>query len=252
MDADSEKGRCGTVPTKTKVYVQSREHYNAAMLREIVAEVGMTGTYLTPPIGSPSTKFRGPGTLDRGASIPERKRHVVTSTSQRAEILTLQPSLALASWQRVVLAIWRGLPTVPAAEEAGRHYRRMTGTCPEGFAVVIIVEEQVDLPDEPTRRAVTAAQESVGSAIVAMACVQEGSGFRGTVLRTVLHAVNAMTSAPYPRKLVSTVPEATTWVSARLSHGANKQTRATELRDVISAFRATIANRDTMSEVSSQ
>lgn len=169
--------------------------------------------------------------------------------SERAEILTLQPSVALASWQRAFIGIWRGRPTVPAAEEVGRQYRRMMGNCPDGFGVLFIIEEHIPMPDEPTRRAIAAAMESVGSAILGMAGVQEGTGFRGAAIRSVLTALNAMTSAPYPRKLAATVAEAAAWLSPILSHNTKKLVRATDLRDVVAELRETIADRQVMSEL---
>jgi len=41
MDADMEKSRLGTRVVKNAVYVQARDHYNASVLREIVANVGL-------------------------------------------------------------------------------------------------------------------------------------------------------------------------------------------------------------------
>jgi 7-keto-8-aminopelargonate synthetase-like enzyme len=38
MDADLEKRRWGSVPNKTAIYLQSVDHYNGAMLRELVAD----------------------------------------------------------------------------------------------------------------------------------------------------------------------------------------------------------------------
>ena len=40
MDADLEKARFKTSVVQNCVYMQAREHYNSALLREIVAEVG--------------------------------------------------------------------------------------------------------------------------------------------------------------------------------------------------------------------
>ncbi len=41
MDADFEKGRFGTHLVPNCIYLQARDHYNAVILKEIVAEVGM-------------------------------------------------------------------------------------------------------------------------------------------------------------------------------------------------------------------
>jgi hypothetical protein len=41
MDADVEKSRYGTTMASSVVYVQAREHHNAAVLRDIVAEVAV-------------------------------------------------------------------------------------------------------------------------------------------------------------------------------------------------------------------
>lgn len=41
MDADVEKGRYGSTPVQNCVYVHVRDHFNGAVLREIVAQVGI-------------------------------------------------------------------------------------------------------------------------------------------------------------------------------------------------------------------
>jgi hypothetical protein len=45
MDADIEKNRYRTSIIKNCVYLQARESYNATLLREIVAEVGLEGEH---------------------------------------------------------------------------------------------------------------------------------------------------------------------------------------------------------------
>ena len=42
MDADMEKNRYGTIASPNVIYAQAREHDNAAILRDIVAEVAVT------------------------------------------------------------------------------------------------------------------------------------------------------------------------------------------------------------------
>lgn len=42
MDADLEKQRYGATPIRNAVWVQAREHHNAAVLRDLVAEVGVS------------------------------------------------------------------------------------------------------------------------------------------------------------------------------------------------------------------
>ncbi|WP_394838341.1 bifunctional aminotransferase class I/II-fold pyridoxal phosphate-dependent enzyme/GNAT family N-acetyltransferase [Pendulispora rubella] len=55
MDADIEKSRFGSHAIKNCIYAQVRDHYNGAVLREIVAEVGVGSA---PPASCRATEFR--------------------------------------------------------------------------------------------------------------------------------------------------------------------------------------------------
>ena len=53
MDADFEKSRYGATPVRTCMYVQARDHFNSAVLRDLVANVGSVEASRKPTRGAP-------------------------------------------------------------------------------------------------------------------------------------------------------------------------------------------------------
>jgi hypothetical protein len=125
----------------------------------------------------------------------------------------IKDGLAYTTWHNLCIGLWREQATVAAADELGRQYRTMARTHPSGFAVLVIVEATVGIPDDPSRRAISDAMKDVGKQVLAMCGVQEATGFRGAAIRGAITAMVMMSRVPYKTTTVASVESASQWLA---------------------------------------
>jgi hypothetical protein len=131
---------------------------------------------------------------------------------RKARLLLADEKVLVGSFSNICVVVWRGVPTLDAIERVGASYTRMRGEFPTGFAPIVIVEDGVGLPEEPVRQKMADLMDRQGKSILSMAGVQEASGFRGSAIRSVLTAINLLSTATYPRKFFASVEQAVLWV----------------------------------------
>jgi len=138
----------------------------------------------------------------------------MTNATTNPTLIAGDAAHAMASYARGVAVVWRG-PMTPAAVRAiitpiGAAARRAPGE----VAVVIVIETSAPVPGDDVRAAfaeLIRAQHPVrGTAIVA-----EGSGFRSSMVRSVVTSLLLLARAGTPMKVMPTVAEAAKWVAGQ-------------------------------------
>lgn len=152
---------------------------------------------------------------------------------------TIHSDIALMSWRNVCVALWHADPTVAGVDALDVHYRAMAQANPNGFAVCVIVADDVSLPDEQVRRSISATMSSIGPHVLGMCGVHETKGFRGAAIRSVLTAMVMMSRAPYKTITVATTDHAAAW----LAKWVDPEATPSELRGIIGQFRKVVEAR---------
>jgi hypothetical protein len=117
------------------------------------------------------------------------------------------PSLLIVEWKTLVYAVWRQQPTLPLIQTLGRQYQQHARRYPQGFYVMIIVEDGVPIPDGEQRIAIERAEKEAAMHIKAMVGVQEAKGFLGAAIRSAMLGMILATTTPYRRHICANVVE---------------------------------------------
>jgi len=145
----------------------------------------------------------------------------------------LDPNVALAVFDRVLLQLWRGEATPQAVQrlhEMGKELvARHEGVVCSSLSVV---ESTSPPPNDRVRPLLTACYRELAPHLVHQLFVAEGSGFRVALVRGVGLAVSALAPSFLPFKFASSVAEAASTIAPTLSAqagGAPALSRAVEL-----------------------
>jgi hypothetical protein len=150
------------------------------------------------------------------------------------EVRLCVDGFSLGTWQNLAVGVYSQAATVAAAEGGRREYEAMARRFPDGFVIMIIVEDNIPLPDHDARIAIAEAMQFASPYVIASCAVHEARGFRGIAIRSVITALMAASRAPYPSSTFSTVEEAAEWLAQYIS----PPTTPGELVAKVAAFRS--------------
>lgn len=139
-----------------------------------------------------------------------------TDDPWRLSVTYVFDGLLVGSIGPVSLAIWRSKPTPELFEIQRRELNAAVLRNPGKVAFLCVVEPSADAPEQEVRDASAAMITSLGSKLVACACVIEGSGFRAAITRTVLTGMALVTRSAAPNRFFEHVSVASTWLNERL------------------------------------
>jgi hypothetical protein len=151
-----------------------------------------------------------------------------------AKILIGNPSYCIATWDRVLLQMWRLEVTddpVNNLEKLGRAFIRDNR---ENLCSLSIVEATSPPPNDKLRSALAAAYREFAPRMNEQILVAEGSGFRMALVRSVGLALNALAPQSLPFKFVSKIEDAAKLIAPHLSPTSGG---AAGLLDAIKAVR---------------
>lgn len=135
-----------------------------------------------------------------------------TAEPSRLSVTYVLDGLLVGSIGQVSLAIWRSKPTPELFEVQRRELVAAVSRNPGKVAFLCVVEPSADAPEQDVRDASAAMITSLGTKLVACACVIEGSGFRAAITRTVLTGMALVSRSASPNRFFEHVSVASAWL----------------------------------------
>ena len=170
---------------------------------------------------------------------PEQMTHANRSLPNQVRLLRTESSHGIAITGRTVVALWQTETTIEAVRELASV---LAGHAAEsgGAGLLQVIDERATPPDGNTRVALAAMLKDNEARIVASAVVFEGSGFRASVVRSVVIGITMLTRPKCPHTVFASVNEGIAWLSGRMGdsdgarHATGMQLAIDQLRSVIS------------------
>ena len=148
-----------------------------------------------------------------------RLQHPRTADPWKLNVTYARKGLLVGAIGPVSLALWRTKPTPELFEMQRLELTSAVARNPGNIAFLCVVEASADPPDQAVRDASAAMISSLGTGLVACACVIEGKGFRAAITRTVLAGMALVARHAAPNRFFDSVPVASAWVTERLGRG---------------------------------
>lgn len=135
---------------------------------------------------------------------------------QEFRILAASRDHVVAHSSSLVLAVWKRhtLITHLADVQAGIDLAREMNGLP--ICVIQIVPREAVVPGPATRRALATLLRENTDNISHSAVIQLGSGFRASIVRSIVTAVTLMSNPGYPHQVFSSIPDACSWMEANI------------------------------------
>ena len=152
-----------------------------------------------------------------------------------AEIQTSTKDYLYATWQHLMIVVWRGLTTVDGVREGQRVFDALTKKWPDGVLLLTIVEDGAPMPDASARDALGRLLKSGVGKTKKSAVVYEGDGFRAAAVRSVVTGLSVFSKLPFPHKIFAKVSDAAGFLATEAGHGMTGTQLVTIVRDVRSS-----------------
>jgi hypothetical protein len=130
----------------------------------------------------------------------------------------IEGTTIIATWDRVLLSVWRGEATMEAANKllkVGREFVTAGGSNPLCF--LSIIESSSPPPSDKVRKELSACFKELAPAMRHQIFVGEGSGFRGALVRGVGLAVSTIAPSLLPFKFAGSLDEASVTIAPNLT-----------------------------------
>lgn len=148
---------------------------------------------------------------------------------------------------RVMLVIWRDVPTAARMQMLTRITERMLRDCADGFYQVQVIEANSPPPASEQRKESARLLERMRGAAKGIAFVIEGDGARSAIVRTILRGMSMLSRGGAPKFFYAHVKEALAWLgpAAELGPLQVHQIERTldSMRHSISSAQAQLAQR---------
>jgi hypothetical protein len=145
------------------------------------------------------------------ASCPESAVSVIPS------IKTLEPNYCIATWDRLLLQIWRLEVTAEAVDNLRKLTRAFVYDSKQPVSSLAIVESTSPAPSDKLRGALSAFYREFAAQMKEQIVVAEGSGFRAALVRSVGLALSTVAPTSLPFKFVGGVEEAALLIRPHLT-----------------------------------
>lgn len=141
-----------------------------------------------------------------------------------------EPEFTLATFENALLWSFRGETSLARIERALPVHQMLAKKYPKGFAVMTIVSQAVPLamPND-AREMGTRITRDFQPHYCGICEVIEGSGFRGSVARSVVAGVRLVARSSCPAKVFADVDSASRWLGALMAPGAGAEKMGLEL-----------------------
>lgn len=143
---------------------------------------------------------------------PHRARH---RSHDELQVLSVSNTRAFATWRNTLVMISRLQMTIDEVTALDRHLRELAGHHPEGTGLLTVIE-----PTSPTPslslRAEMAGVFRRAQTLKVSAIVYEGTGFRESIVRSVVTSMSVLARLPFEYKVFASVLDACDWFLPRL------------------------------------
>jgi hypothetical protein len=154
----------------------------------------------------------------------------------RMENLVETDSFAVFSVDECVVLVWKQPPIMAAVDENRRLFQQLRTRHPQDKLSYLVVAETgvgIQMPSD-VRAALAAMLREYQKAIVGSAIVFEGTGFRASIVRSVVAAINIASRLEFPSSVQSDLASAARWLVEK----GGLRMSAADLVDAVRAFRA--------------
>jgi hypothetical protein len=141
--------------------------------------------------------------------------------SDLLNVHNIDPGYGVATWDRLLIQLWRGPATLQAAErwlELGEAFLLQSGD--EPCSSLSIVESRSPPPTEKVRLAMAAGFRGLAPRMRHQVVVAEGSVMRSALVRGVGLALSTLSSSSLPLEFVASLNEAAVMLAPDLSPAA--------------------------------
>jgi hypothetical protein len=161
---------------------------------------------------------------------------MTVAASSPAIVRVSTRNYVIATWQSVMVLIFRVETTLQAVAESQRVFDALAEEHSSGVFLLTIIEANALIPSVIARDAMAEFLRKAAGRMVLSAVVFEGTGFRATVVRSIVAGLAMLTNYPFPHKHFPRVDGAAHWfcTSSPLAHGFTGR----ELTDVVKELRA--------------
>src|SRR5262249_16726260 len=126
--------------------------------------------------------------------------------------------LGIAEAGAACVALWRSEVTLPRFERQRAALRDVAARNAGKAAFVCVIGAGTPALDEPLRKASIEMMNELSPLLACVACVIEGSGFRGAVTRSILSGMSLLVSKSLANiKFSAQIGEAAAWVTRHSS-----------------------------------
>jgi hypothetical protein len=154
----------------------------------------------------------------------------------RMENLVETESFAVFSVDECVVLVWKQPPIMAAVDENRRLFQRLRTRHPQDkLSYLVVAETGVGIQmASDVRAAVAAMLREYQKAIVGSAIVFEATGFRASIVRSVVAAINLASRLEFPSSVQSDLASAARWLVEK----GGLRMSAADLVEAVRAFRS--------------
>jgi eukaryotic-like serine/threonine-protein kinase len=168
----------------------------------------------------------------------EQMTHANSSGQSAVRLLRVEPSHGVALAGHTLVVLWLGETSKQAVRELRTQLENHAAENGR-VALLQVIGERAIPPDGEARAALAAMLKDNEARIVASAVVFEGSGFRASVIRSIVVGISMLTRPKCPHTVFASVSEGITWLSVQL--GSNDAARhATDMQLAVDKLRANV------------
>jgi eukaryotic-like serine/threonine-protein kinase len=162
--------------------------------------------------------------------------HVKSSTEPPIRVLRADASHGLALTGPIVIVLWENETSSGAVHELAALLA--THAAENGrVALLQVIGERATPPEANVRAALAAMLKDNEARIVASAVVFEGTGFRASVIRSIVIGISMLTRPKCPHTVFASVKEGIAWLCTHLGGGSVGARHATAMQLAIDRLR---------------
>lgn len=133
--------------------------------------------------------------------------HQKFGSMRSVQIVYEHHDIICATQEPVFLLWWRHTPTIAQAQHAFEHLQNAAKSMQGGVVFVVVAGEEVSQPDRGTADFFARNTRAIEKHILAHAFVLEGTGLKGSAVRTAVRAMQSMSRVIFPWTISSSVDE---------------------------------------------
>jgi hypothetical protein len=153
-------------------------------------------------------------------------------------IFAEEPEVIIATWNNMVVTVWRQSATVKHVRMIDLCTERMAKANPKGLGFLAIIEPIGRNPEPGVREEALRQAREWAHVYKSSAQVIEGQGFGAAIARTFVAGLNMLAPSSSPRRVFDRVRAAVPWLVETLGPHAQKKLDASELIREIDQMRS--------------